>query len=184
MNINKISEDRLFQNNTKEEITRWIQALQYFHFLRARGGHNCEGDSFCVYFKYSGRQDLIDKLDQISVVPNKLTEEFIAFDPFESYSLDDLNKLKITIPQFNDLEQPQHTRIFGYNVHIWVMQERFEISVSGTKDGKTYKVSDKDFEVCVALEKEFERLGWRSVLDNDIKKHAHCISKNIYPELF
>ncbi|WP_165044121.1 hypothetical protein [Dysgonomonas sp. ZJ709] len=184
MNLDKISDERLFQNNTKEDVKRWCQRLQYFHYMRARSGHNCEGDSFAVYIKYDGREDLIGKLSKLGVVLSKLEEGFIAFDPLESYSFDDLDKLKITISQFNDLEQPQYVDIFGYKVHIWVLAHLFEITVSGTKDGQTYKVSDEDFKVCLALEEQFDKLGWKSLVDEDIKSHAHCISKEKYPELF
>jgi len=152
--------------------------------MRSRGGHNCEGDSFCVYFRYEDRGDLIKKLEQTGVTLNSLEEGFIAFDPFESYSFDDLDKLKVTIPHFSDLEQPQYVEISGNKVHIWVMKNSFEISVSGTKDGQTYKVSDEDFKVCMALEQLFDSLGWGSILDEDIKTHAHCISRERYPELF
>lgn len=184
MSLDKISDERLFKNNTKEEIQLWCNSLQYFHYMRARGGHNCEGDSFCVYFRYSGREDLTGKLLQIGVTLSKLPDGFIAFDALKSYSLEDLDKLKITIQEFNDLEQPQYVEIFGHKVHIWVMTNRFEISVSGTKDGQTYKVSDSDFEVCLALEKEFQKLGWNKIIDVDIKKQIHCISEDTYPELF
>jgi len=184
MDIDKIPNERLFLNNTEEELKLWCKNLRYFHYIRARGGHNCEGDSFCVYFGFDGLDELITRLDQIGVKLNKLEEGFIAFDPFESYSFDDLDKLKMVIPQSYDLEQPQYVNIFGHKVHVWIMPYRFEISVSGTKDNKTYKVSDEDFEVCLALEKHFDELGWNSILDTDITKHAHCISKDKYPELF
>lgn len=184
MNLDKISDERLFQNNTKEELQRWCRTLHYFHYMRSRGGHNCEGDSFCVYFRYFDREDLITKLSQLGVMLEKLPEDAIAFDPLESYSIDDLDKLKIAILHFKDLEQPQYVEISGHKVHIWVMDSRFEISVSGTKDGQTYKVSEEDFGVCVILEKLFEKLGWKEILDNDIKKQVHCISDDKYPELF
>lgn len=184
MRIDKFSDDRLFQNNTREEISRWCKALQYFHYMRARGGHNCEGDSFCVYFKYDGREDLIGKLNDLGVNLNTLDEDSLAFDPFESYSFEDLDKLKMVIPAFNDLEQPQFVEVFGHKVHIWVMDRKFEISVSGTKDGKAYRVSDDDFDVCSELEKQFDKLEWKSILDNEIVLQIHCISKDNYPELY
>jgi len=184
MNLDKISEERLFQNNTKEEIMRWCKKLDFFHYMRDRGGHNCEGDSFCAYFKFSDREDLMLRLSQIGVTLNRLEEGFIAFDPFESYSFDDLDKLRITIGQFKDLEQPQYVEIFGYKVHIWVLENRFEISVSGTRDKQIYKVSEDDFLVCLELEEQFKKIGWETILDEEIKKHPHCISIEMYPELF
>lgn len=44
MNPDKILDERFFVNNTKEEIMHWCKELHYFHYMRARGGHNCEGD--------------------------------------------------------------------------------------------------------------------------------------------
>ena len=184
MSIDKISEERLFQNNSKEHIKRWCQGLRYFYYMRARGGHNCEGDSFCAYFKFNGREDLIDKLTHIGITLNKLAEGYIAYDPLESYSIEDLDKLIVTISQFNDLEQPRYVEISGYKAHIWIMDGRFEISVSGSKDGEMYKISDEDFEVCLALEQVFEKQSWSSILDEDIKTQIHCISKENYPELY
>lgn len=184
MNLDKISDDRLFLNNTKEEVKHWCQSLQYFHYMRARGGHNCEGDSFSVYFRYTTFEDLKSKLLHLGVVLNELKEGFIAFDPFESYSTDDLDKLKTTIFQFPTWEQPQYVKIFGHKVHVWVMADRFEISVSGSENGQTYKVSDADFEVCIALEKQFDKLDWKSLLDEEIKTQIHCVSKEKYPELY
>lgn len=184
MDLDKISEERLFLNNTKEEVMHWCKNLRYFHYLRARAGHNCEGDSFCVYFDYDGREDLIAKLAQIGVNVNEVPAGSITFDPFESYSLGDLDKLKITINQYPDLEQPQHTEVLGIKAHVWVLYNRFEISISGTKDGQTYKVSDEDFKVCMELEKRFDELSWHLILDDDIKNQSHCISKEKYPELF
>lgn len=183
--IDKISEERLFQNNTEEELKRWCKGLKYFYYMRSRGGHNCEGDSFCVYFRYGGRKDLTVKMGQMGVSLSRLGEDDIAFDPFESYSLEDLDKLKMVIKLYDDLIQPQYVEVFGHKVHIWVMNNRFEISVSGTKDGETtYKVSEEDFEVCRALEKEFDRLGWGPIADDDIKEQFHCISEDKYPELY
>lgn len=78
MNLDKISEERLFQNNTKDEIKNWCQNLQYFHYMRARGGHNCEGDSFSVYFKYNDKDDLITKLNLIGIELKPLEEGYIS----------------------------------------------------------------------------------------------------------
>lgn len=182
--MDKISEEKLFQNNTKEDIKYWCRNLQYFHYMRARGGHNCEGDSFSAYFKYDGLEDLKNKLSKLDVTLNKLSEGQISFDPFASYSIDDLDKIRITIPDFNDFEQPQYVEIYEHKAHIWVMPGRFEISISGTKDDQIYKVSGDDFYVCRLLEAQFDNLEWKSILDEEIKAQSHCISKEKYPELF
>lgn len=184
MSLDKIVEDRIFQNNTREDVKRWGNRLQYFHYMRSRGGHNCEGDSFCAYFKYADKDDLISKLGKLSVSLSELEEGFIAFDPTKSYSFEELDKLRITINRFPELEQPQHVTIEGCKAHIWVLENSFEISVSGTKAGQAFKVAEEDFEVCETLEKLFDALDWKSLLDDDIENQIHCISKKLYPELF
>lgn len=184
MNLDKISDERLFANNTKDDIMRWCKNLRYFHYMRARGGHNCEGDAFCVYFKYDTREDLISKLSLIGIDLKELQKGEIAFDPLESYSIDDLDKLRITISEFSDLIQPQNVEIYGKKSHVWVIKDRFEISISGTKDGQIYKVTDDDFNVCLLLEEKFDQLKWESILDNGIESQIHCISRIKYPELY
>ncbi len=182
--MSKFTEERLFQNHTKEQIMHWCQHLNFFHFMRARGAHYCESDSFCAHFSYSNLDDLNQKLGQLGVTLKTLDKNSIPFDPFGSYSIDDLDKIKYTIQGNNNLEQPQEVIVFDQKVHIWVQQSCFEISISGSKNDSNYEVSDKDFEVCLDLEKEFERLDWQQHLDSDITNHAHCISRKLYPELY
>lgn len=184
MDFDKIPEERLFQNNTKEEVKHWCKTLRYFHYMRGRSGHNCEGDSFSVYFKYHDIEDMTSKLSQLGVKPTELKPGFIAFDPFESYSFEDLDKLKNIIPGTYNLEQPQNVDIDGYKVYMWVSNYNFVISVSGSGNGNTYKVSDEDFKVCIDLEKLFDTLEWNTIVDESIKSHPHCISEKIYPELY
>lgn len=184
MSFNKIPEEKLFSNHSKEEISNWCKNLNYFHYMRARAGHNCEGDSFAVNFKYDGKEDLIDKMSQIGIILKPLEKDLIPFDPFASYDIDDLDKIRYTIPGIDDIEQPQETSIFGYKVYIWVQPKSFEISISGTETDNVYEVSDSDFKVCSMLEKEFDKLSWSNFLDEKITSHPHCISKENYPELY
>lgn len=184
MDLDKIPEERLFQNNTKEDLQHWCKSLRYFHYIRAKSGHNCEGDSFCVHFRYGDENDLMEKLGRLGVTLHKIEEGSIAFDPFESYAFEDLDKLKMVIYRFDNIEQPQYVVVEGYKVHIWVHNYRFEISVSGTKDGQIYKVSSDDFGVCLQLEKLFDELGWEDIKDDDITGQYNCISKEKYPELY
>lgn len=183
MGLQKLTEERLFQNHTKEEIQTWVRQLKYFHYMRARAGHSCEGDSFAVHFRYEGIDDLICKMATLGLQLNELNADVIVFDPFGSYSIDDLDKIKYPIPGTR-LEQPKDVLIFGYKAFIWVHGGQFEISISGLETENAYEVSDKDFQTCLKLEKEFNRLAWNSFIDEAIKSHAHCISEKNYPELY
>ncbi|NMA73139.1 MAG: hypothetical protein GX963_03060 [Bacteroidales bacterium] len=182
--LDKLGEDQLYENHDQSTLKRWGKSLSFFHYMRARRGHNCEGDTFAAHFTYNGRDDLIHKLNQLGVEVKKVSAEDLVFDPFKSYSFDDLDRIKYTIPGFDDLIQPNQEVIFGYSVHMCVQQDRFEIIVAGTKTGSAYEVTEEDFNICLALEKEFERLNWHQFLDKSIKKQPHCISEYLYPELY
>lgn len=184
MYLDKISDDRLFQNHPKEVLSKWCKSLHYFHYMRARAGHSCEGDSFAAHFKYNGREDLIEKLGQIGVSLNKLGKDDLVFDPFGTYSIDNLDKIKYAITGFEDLEQPKDVLAFGHKVHIWVQKDRFELSVSGNESNNAYEVAEEDYQICLALEKEFDKLGWQQFKDLEIKTLTHCISEERYPELY
>lgn len=184
MGFDKISDDKLFANHSRETISRWCKDLRYFHYMRARAGHNCEGDSFAAHFKYTDREDLIKRMTEIGVTIKTLDKDHIPFDPFGSYNIDNLDKIKYTIPGCDDLEQPQNVEAFGYKIHIWVQADRFEISVSGLDTENAYEVAEKDFETCFALEKEFDKLSWQEIIDKEIIQHPHCISEEKYPELY
>lgn len=184
MELDKVEEEKLFANHTKEELSRWCKGLKYFHYLRARQGHNCEGDSFAAHFKYTDREDLLGKMSQLGVSLNLLPKDALLFDPFGSYNIDNLDKIKYPIPGCDDLEQPQDVVVFGHQVYMWMQKNIFEISIAGTDTNSAYHVSEKDFQVCLELEKEFEKLGWEAFLDEGIVSLPHCISKEKYPELY
>lgn len=184
MSLDKIDEERLFQNHSKETLSRWCQSLHYFHYMRARSGHSCEGDSFAAHFLYNGREDLLNKLSQIGVSLNEIGPRDLVFDPFETYSIRDLDKIKYTIPGCDDLEQPKDVLVFGHKVYIWVQHNRFEISISGNETDNAYAVSEEDFQICMNLEEKFDEINWRQYIDEEIKNHPHCISKDKYPELY
>ncbi|NLZ73524.1 MAG: hypothetical protein GX905_06870 [Bacteroidales bacterium] len=182
--LDKLGEGQLYENHNRSTLRRWCESLNFFHYMRARRGHNCEGDTFAAHFTHDDREDLIDKLNQLGIELKKVSTEDLVFDPFKSYSFDDLDRIKYTIPGFDDLIQPNQEVIFGYSVHMCVQQNHFEIIVVGTKTGSAYEVTEEDFNSCLAIEKEFKRLNWQRFLDAEIKKQPHCISEYLYPELY
>lgn len=184
MTLERISEDILFQTNTKEELLRWCPQLQYFHYLRARGGHNCEGDSFYVSFLYDDLDDLVNKLKGLGVTLQKIPEGSIPFDPMARYSLFDLDRIRNVVPGTKEWEQPGFVTIEGNEAHIWVMNNHFTISISGTKKENKYVVDEDDFLAAKAIESKFNTLDWLPFIDKNIIKETHCVSRERYPELF
>lgn len=182
MNILKLNEERIFQNHSKETIKRWIESFKYFNYLRARQGHSCEGDTFSAHFSYKNKEEIVHMLGQLGVQLKPLEEGCIPYHPTASIYFDQLDKIKYTIPNYDNYEQPQNTIIQGIPSYVWVQENCIEISISGNENNNAYQVAEVDFQLALKLEETFDKLNWKNKLDNEIKKQVHCISKELYPE--
>jgi hypothetical protein len=184
MQIEKLPDSWLFELHSKQTIRAWVRQLRYFYYKRAWGGHANDGDEFQVAFSYSDRQDLINKIGQLGLILNTIPDDFPRPVKHQPYTAEEFNKFKIGIEQFTDLEQPGHSMIFGFKAHIWVRQNSFLITISGTRDDNFYEVTEDDLKVCIELEKQFVHLGWHKYLDKSLEKSVCCISQTKYPELY
>ena len=184
MQIEKLSDNWLFERHSKQTIREWLRQLRYFYFKRAWGGHAGDGDEFQVAFSFTDRQDLINKVAQLGLTLNTIPDDFPRPVKGQSYPADEYNKFKNEIRQFTDLEQPGHTIIFGHKVFIWVHDNSIQINISGTRDDNCYEVTEDDFKVCIDIEKQFDNLDWQKYLDQSLEKSVCCISQTKYPELF
>lgn len=150
MQIDRLSESRLFQRHPEQTIRRWLGQLQYFYFVRAWGGHANDADAFEVGFIYSDRQDLINKLEHLGVAT----------------------------------EKSGRSNLFGHRAYIQVSDRVIQISIADTNGDTPYEVSEYDFQVCLDLEKQFNRLDWQNLIDRKIEESVCCISRTKYPELY
>ncbi len=184
MEIDKLTDNRLFERHSKPTVKEWLRQLDYFYFIRAWGGHANDGDAFKVEFVYSDRLDLINKLGQIGITLNIIPDDFPRPIIGQSYPSAEFEKFKTEIKNQKNLEQPSHSIIFGHKAFIWVSANTFRIEIAGTKDNNLYEVTEEDFQVCIGLEKQFQKLGWHQLVDKTIEQNICCISKTKYPELF
>ena len=184
MQIEKLSDNWLFERHSKQTIREWLRQLRYFYFKRAWGGHANDGDEFQAAFLFTDRQDLLYKIGQLgltlNIIPNDLTRPVTG----QPYSADEFNKFKNEIKLFTDLEQPGHSIIFGHKAFIWVYDNSIQITISGTRDDNRYEVTEDDLKVCIELEKQFDNLGWQKIIDKLLEKSVCCISQTKYPELY
>ena len=184
MQIDKLSEAWLFEGHSKSEIMNWIKQLEYFYFQRDWGGFANDGDMFVSAITFSDKIDLINKMEQLGLKLNSFPIDIDKPKAGQSYTTEEYKKFKNPINVFPDLEQPGNSIIFGQKVHIWVYEKSFHITVSGTKDQNLYEVSEDDFKVCLEIEKQFEKLNWKTNLDKSLENNVCCISRAKYPELF
>jgi len=94
------------------------------------------------------------------------------------------NKLRLLGLEPADAERHGHSEIAGMKCFLHLRQDSIELHVSGTKDGNYYEVSEADFELCLALEKLFDSLGWQAEKHTGSESSILCISRTRYPELF
>ena len=184
MQIEKLSDNWLFEQHAQRTIRAWLRQLRYFYFKRAWGGHANDGDEFQVAFSFTDRQDLINKVGQLGLTLNTIPEDFPKPAIGQPYPAGEYNKFKHEIKQFTDLEQPGHSIIFGHKAFIWVQDHSIHITISGTRDDNRYEVTEDDLNVCIELEKHFDNLGWAKTIDKSLEKSVCCLSQAKYPELY
>lgn len=184
MQIEKLSDNWLFERHAQRTIRAWLRQLRYFYFKRAWGGHANDGDEFQVAFSFTDRQDLINKVGQLGLTLNTIPEDLPKPAIGQPYPTDEYNKFKNEIKQFIDLEQPGHSIIFEHKAFIWVHDHSIHISISGTRDDNRYEVTEDDFNVCIQLEKQFDNLGWAKTIDKSLEESVCCLSQAKYPELY
>jgi len=184
MQIDKLSDNWLFERHSKQTIIEWLSQLRYFYYKRAWGGHANDGDEFQVAFIFSDRQDLINKVRLLGLTLNTIPDDYPKPLIGQSYPSEEFAKFKNGIKKFPDLEQIGHATIFEHKVFIWIHDNSINITIAGTKDENRYEVSKDDFEVCLKLESQFDNLDWKNIIDKSLEKSVCCISKEKYPELY
>jgi|LakMenEpi03Aug12_release.lakeMendotaPanAssembly.Ray.scaffolds.fasta_scaffold11422_2 hypothetical protein len=184
MQIEKLSDNWLFERHSKQTIREWLRQLRYFYFKRAWGGHANDGDEFQVAFAFTDRQDLLNKIGQLGLTLNTIPDDFPRPIIGKPYPADEYNKFKNEIKQFTGLEQPGHSVIFGHKAFVWVNDNSIQITISGTRDDNRYEVTGDDLNVCIELEKQFDNLVWQKIIDKSLEKSVCCISQTKYPELY
>lgn len=184
MQIEKLSDNWLFERHSKQAIREWLKQLRYFYFKRAWGGHANDGDEFQVAFLFTDRHDLLNKIRQLGLTLNPIPNDFSRTVIEQPYIADEHKKFKNQIQKFTDIEQPGHSIIFGHKAFVWVNDNSIQITISGTRDDNHYEVTEDDLKVCIELEKQFDKLGWIKIIDKSLEKSVCCISKTKYPELY
>lgn len=153
--MDKLSNEWLFQDHSKETIRRWLSQLHCFYFIRAWGGHANDGDCFKTQFAYKDQKDLKEKLKKL---------------------------LKKT--SYSEESQPGYQELWGQKVFIWITKRTIELSVFNSKGGNPYEVSEEDFQICKKIEKHLHKLGLHNQIDHRIEESLSCISQAKYPELY
>ncbi|NER14716.1 hypothetical protein GWK08_14765 [Leptobacterium flavescens] len=180
MAAHKLSDDWLFMNFPKYHIRFWASQLKYGFFMRAANNHSKDGDSFQIWLEYKDVKELVEILDHLTIKLEKIPEEA----PKKSFWSKKPQIEQLRIPDLPEYEQPQHTKIDRIPCFCWIEDGRVCLSVSGSKDGNFYKVSEVDFRNCIKLEKILEEANLTSYVSEAYCEIGNCISRKTYPELY
>lgn len=145
---------------------------------------NNDGDRFEAKLSYDSKNGLLELAKKLGVTLNILPKDTPQPIPGVSYPAAEFWEFKRPIKRFPDLEQPGTTVINSLPCHIYIDEDSFQILVSGTEDGNTYAVTDKDIATCKKLESLFDELNLMPQKDFTIEDNAGCVSPKKYPELF
>lgn len=166
----KLDTGWLFKEHDKETLSYWAQHLNYFYVKRALGGpgydmrQSPDGDAFEAAFTIKSEADLKDKINQLGHQLEQTTpDEYRQYKPLGNYG---------------------HCEIFGLSVYISIQTDCFIISVTGEGTRYSYRIAPHLFDKCLALEKQFDALGWQTERSFILEKDITYLSKARYPELF
>ncbi|WP_345953961.1 hypothetical protein [Mucilaginibacter sp. PAMB04168] len=182
--MEKRPDSYMFRQHSKETVAGWARQLQYFYFVRARGGHANDDDSFQASIFYTDRVNLEDKLLKLGIVPGVIGPDDPQPVPGQAYTGTEFAKFKIPVYPFPDMEQPGFVNVAGQKVYLTINSTALNFSVSGTADNNFYEVSEADFEACLKIEEIFEQLMWLPFKDTTIEQSSSCVSPITYPEFF
>jgi hypothetical protein len=180
----KLDISTIFDKYDQDVIVPKLRELKYFCLLRGRlNSYVQDGDTLVAHFSYSDKQDLLNKLNSIFIVPRVLNDNEARFD--KPMSADIANKLPTPIVQFPDITQPYSQNINGIDTFINVTEKYFSISVFDKSKTNWYLINEKD----ISLAYDFERLIESSGLNNSLTtegqtQYGRYINRYHYPELF
>lgn len=182
--MEKLPDVYMFRQHSRETVAGWVGQLHYFYFIRARGGHANDDDTFQAGILFTDRTDLEEKLFKLGIVPVVIGPDDPQPVPGQGYPGTEFAKFKKPVYRFPDMEQPGHVVIALQNVYVTIGSTTINFSVSGTADHNMYEVSEADFKVCLKIEEVFELLNWHPFKDTSLEKSSSCVSPISYPEFF
>ncbi|MFI9554856.1 hypothetical protein [Nonomuraea endophytica] len=142
-------DEYLYRNHTPEQLRAWANSLAYFHFCRAYGGHNNDGDRLLVALS---TEDPAEVLTALGLPVERIPPGTPLAVPGQGYTVQEYAQFRNPVPGHPDLDQPGWVTLAGHPAHIWATATTLTISVHDADD--VYEVSES----AVAAAREMEKL--------------------------
>lgn len=182
MYLDKFDDNKIFSHNSREEIIKWVNKMKYFYFIKARRGHNCEGDRLSLFLSFKDNLEMHSLLHILGINLERAKQDAVKFDHFGDITIENLDKICYVIPNLPQYLQPQEVTVFDVPVFVWIQDNIIEIAISGA-DGNNYRVTENDFNNAMTIEANTNLIKLKPFLDNNIAKQPYCINLTNYPEL-
>ena len=171
----------LYRNHSRQKILGWANALTYFRFCRAYGGHANDGDQFLAAIRIDCESDLHTVLESLGLKAIMVESPAPQPEPGRPYSAEDFSQFVNLIKEFPHMQQIGHCKIDGNSCHVWSENHRLTISVIGAA-GDPYEVDDGDFERAIRIDSCLEVLSDRVV--DPPQDNRNCICPKFHPDLW
>ena len=140
-----------FRRHSFAELQEWTEALRFFRFCRAYGGHANDGDDLRAALRVDSEDDLITLAAGLGIALRELPASAPQPQPGLSYSIEEFAAFRSRVEAYPRFEQPCHVALGGVPCFVYVHRGRLELSLSGA-DGDPYEVSQRDFQHALKLE--------------------------------
>ncbi|WP_157246494.1 hypothetical protein [Nonomuraea typhae] len=149
-------DDYLYAQHPPERLFGWARSLTAFHFCRAYGGHNNDGDHLLAALRLTG--DPAELLEALGLTVTTIPPGTALPVAGRPYPPEELARFPTPIPGHPHLDQPGWVTLAVHPAFVWVYADRLTISVA---DG--YDVTEESVGAALAIEKLLIPLGDRVI---------------------
>ncbi|GGN97689.1 hypothetical protein [Saccharibacillus kuerlensis] len=159
-----------YETHPRLELKEWARRMHIFRFCRANADQTGDRDRLMAAFRFSSSEELENLCAELGIALESLPETDAA-----SAAAD-----RFRIPDYPNLRQPGHLRLFGLPAHVWVRRERLIITISDAD--KPFDVTPRTVKAVEKIETKLGNLTDR-IVDPPLND-KHCLCPKFYPEYF
>lgn len=170
----------MFRTHSRAELRAWGNALRFFRFCRAIGGHANDGDSLETALGFRDLEELHALCKELGFSLTPLPPDEPQLVVGRSYSGAELAKFRTAIHDYPSWEAPGRKEIGGVTVSLSVNGGKLYLTLYGEDD--PYEVTEADVERARRVEAVLEPLA-HAIVDPPIESER-CLSPSRYPAFF
>lgn len=137
------------------DLERRTEALRWFAFHRAVGGHANDGDTLVASIRYAGEEELLAIFERLGRPLEQVPKGAPVVEVGRAYTSEEYAALRHPIPAHPRWEEPRMTTLCGVRACVSVERERIEVAIAT----RTWSLASEDLDDAEALEAALARAG-------------------------